>query len=83
MGQLITLLKDTSLANIIGLRELLTDSQILYRFYSNALQTLLFVAVVYFVINFSLLRLSRRLEAARRRREPRLKITPRETEAAA
>ncbi len=83
MSQVITLLKDTSLGLTIGLSELLDRSQILYRFYSNALQTLLFVAVVYLVINFSLLRLSRRLEAARRRREPRLKITPRETEAAA
>ncbi len=83
VGQLITLLKDTSLASIIGLTELLTQGQNLYRFYGNPLQTLLFVAVVYFVINFSLSRLSRRLEAARRQREPRLKIAPRETEAAA
>jgi putative glutamine transport system permease protein len=83
VSQLITLLKDTSLASIIGLNELLTQGQILYRFYGNPLQTLLSVAAVYFVINFTLSRLSRRLEASRRQREPRIRIAPRETEAAA
>ncbi len=83
VSQLITLLKDTSLASIIGLTELLNQGQILYRFYGNPLQSLISVAVVYFVINFTLSSLSRRLEASRRQREPRIRITPRETEAAA
>lgn len=83
ISQLITLLKDTSLASAIGLAELLTQGQILYRFYGNPLQALLFVALAYFVINTALSRASRRLETTRRRREPRVTIAPRETEAAA
>jgi putative glutamine transport system permease protein len=83
VSQLITLLKDTSLAAVIGLNELLTQGQNLYRFYYNPLQMLLTVAAIYFVINFTLSRLSRRLEAARRQREPRVKIALPETEAAA
>ncbi len=65
VGQLITLLKDTSLASVIGLTELLTQGQNLYRFYGNPLQMLVSVAVVYFVLNFTLSRLSRRLEVER------------------
>jgi ABC-type amino acid transport system permease subunit len=83
VSQLITLLKDTSLAAVIGLNELLTQGQNLYRFYYNPLQMLLTVAAIYFVINFTLSRLSRRLEVSRRQREPRVKIALRETEAAA
>jgi len=83
VSQLITLLKDTSLASIIGLTELLTQGQNLYRYYGDPLQILIAVAVIYFVINFTLSRLSRRLETAQRQREPRIAIAPRETEAAA
>lgn len=83
VSQLITLLKDTSLASVIGLSELLTQGQNLYRFYYNPLQMLIAVAVIYFVINFTLSRLSRRLETARRQREPRVTVAVRETEAAA
>jgi putative glutamine transport system permease protein len=83
VSQLITLLKDSSLASIIGLKELIDQGKNLYNFYGNTLQMLIVVAVIYFVINFTLSRLSRRLEAARRKREPRVKIALPETEAAA
>ncbi len=83
VSQLITLLKDTSLASIIGLTELLTQGHNIYTYYGDPLQILITVAVIYFVINFTLSRLSRRLETARRQREPRIAIAPRETEAAA
>jgi putative glutamine transport system permease protein len=83
VSQLITLLKDSSLASIIGLKELIDQGKNLYNFYGNTLQMLIVVAVIYFVINFTLSRLSRRLETARRQREPRVRIAPRETEAAA
>ncbi len=83
VSQLITLLKDTSLALVIGLNDLLAQAKNLYQFYYNPLQMLLFVALIYFAINFTLSRLSRRLETARRQREPRVKIALPETEAAA
>jgi putative glutamine transport system permease protein len=83
VSQLITLLKDSSLASIIALKELISQGANLYNFYGNPLQMLIVVALIYFVINFTLSRLSRRLEAARRQREPRVHIAPRETEAAA
>lgn len=82
VGQLITLLKDTSLASIIGMAELLRQGQILYSFYGNPLQMLLGVAFAYLVLNTSLSRLSRRLEVTRQQREPEVRVTVRETEAA-
>ncbi len=83
VSQLITLLKDSSLASIIGLKELITQGQNLYNFYGDPLQMLIVVAVIYFVINFTLSKLSGRLEVARQQREPRVRIAPRETEAVA
>jgi putative glutamine transport system permease protein len=81
MSQLITLLKDTSLASIIGMAEFFRQGQILYSFWGNPLQTLLTVAAVYIVFNTALSRLSSRLEIGRQLREP-VRIEVRETTAA-
>lgn len=63
VSQLITLIKDTSLAFIIGANELLQKAKILYSgFETGPIQALLVAASIYFVINYSLSLLSRRLE---------------------
>ena len=63
VSQLITLIKDTSLAYVIGTQELLNKVKILYAgFEVGVLQGLFVAAVIYFVINYALSLLSRRLE---------------------
>lgn len=52
-AQFVTLIKDTSLASAIGLIELTRSAEIIYETQSKELQILLFVALVYIVINFS------------------------------
>ncbi len=51
-AQLITLVKDTSLASAIGLIEFTRASEIVYESSSKEFQILLFVALVYVSINF-------------------------------
>ncbi|GIW09719.1 MAG: hypothetical protein KatS3mg061_0776 [Dehalococcoidia bacterium] len=76
VGQLITLVKDTSLVGVLGINELAESGKLIYTSYFNPIQALLVVALIYFAINFTLSRLSRRLEAVpaarRRQREPAL-----------
>jgi His/Glu/Gln/Arg/opine family amino acid ABC transporter permease subunit len=63
VSQLITLVKDTSLAYVIGTHELLNKAKILYSgFETGPLQALFVAGAIYFLINFGLSRLSRRLE---------------------
>ncbi len=63
IGQFITLVKDTSLAFVIGTNELLTRVKILYSgFEIGPIQGLFVAAVIYFAINYSLSLLSRRFE---------------------
>lgn len=63
VSQLITLIKDTSLAYVIGTHELLNKARILYSgFETGPLQALFVAACMYFVINFGLSLLTRRLE---------------------
>jgi putative glutamine transport system permease protein len=63
VSQMITLVKDTSLAYVIGTLELLNKVKILYSgFETGPLQGLFVAACIYFVINYSLSLLSRRLE---------------------
>jgi putative glutamine transport system permease protein len=63
VSQLITLIKDTSLAYVIGTHELLNKVKILYSgFETGPLQGLFVAAVLYFMINFGLSLISRRLE---------------------
>jgi His/Glu/Gln/Arg/opine family amino acid ABC transporter permease subunit len=62
MGQLTTIIKDTSLVGTIGVFELVRQGRVIYTQYFNPIEVFLFVAVVYFVICFVLSQLSRRLE---------------------
>jgi aspartate/glutamate/glutamine transport system permease protein len=64
VSQIITLLKDTSLAAVIGVQELTRRAQIIYQAEFNPLQALFVAACIYFVVNYSLSRLSRRWEVA-------------------
>ena len=68
VSQLITLVKDTSLASIIALQELTAAGRQLYEFYGQqaglpiVLETLFVIAMVYFVICYILALISNRLE---------------------
>jgi aspartate/glutamate/glutamine transport system permease protein len=63
VSQLITLIKDTSLAYVIGTNELLQKAKILYSgFETGPIQALFVAASMYFVINYALSLLSRRIE---------------------
>ncbi len=65
VSQLITLIKDTSLAAVIGVGELTWRARILYQSPEfSPPHTLFITACVYFVVNYSLSRLSRRWEVA-------------------
>jgi ABC-type amino acid transport system permease subunit len=64
VSQIITLVKDTSLASVIGVIELTRRGQIIYQTELNPLQSLFVVSLIYFAINYSLSRLSRRWELA-------------------
>lgn len=68
VSQLVTLLKDTSLGAVIGFEELLRRGRINGEFFHNPLQSLVVVACLYIVVNFTLSRIARRLEVRQRRR---------------
>lgn len=61
-GQLASLIKDTSLASIVGVIELTRAGEIIYEQRYHDLEILLFQAIVYFAICYSLTRLARRFE---------------------
>lgn len=73
MGQLTTIIKDTSLVGTIGVFELLRQASTIYRQYFNPIEVFAVIAVVYFVICFTLSQLSRRLEV-RTPKEVRIRI---------
>lgn len=90
VGQLVTLVKDTSLAYIVGATELMQRIKILYStFEIGTIQGLFVAACVYFLINYTLSTLSRRLEVqapravAPGREEPMGAAAPRRTPASA
>lgn len=62
VSQLITLIKDTSLASIIGLIEFTRSGEIIYERTYNESQILTFIACVYFIICYSMSQFSRKLE---------------------
>jgi len=74
MGQLTTVIKDTSLVGTIGVFELLRQGRTIYTQFFNPIEVLLIVAFIYFVICFVLSQLSRRLELGRAPRLARIKI---------
>ena len=66
VSQFISLLKDTSLAVIIALPELTHNGQIIYAQNGNYIYPiLLLVALMYFVVNYGLSQVARRLELKR------------------
>ena len=66
VSQFISLLKDTSLAVIISLPELTHNAQIVYGQNSGYfIPTILLIAIMYFVVNYSLSIIARRLELKR------------------
>jgi glutamate transport system permease protein len=75
MGQLTTVIKDTSLVGTIGVFELLRQGRTIYTQFFNPVEVLLIVATIYFVICFTLSQLSRRLEVGRVTKEARARIT--------
>lgn len=62
-SQFISLIKDTSLASTIGLIELTRAGEIIYERTYREFEVLVFIAVIYFVICYSLSVLSRKLES--------------------
>jgi glutamate transport system permease protein len=68
VGQLVTLLKDSSLGFIVTYEELLRRSRSTGTFYGNPLQTTVVVALMYITVNYALGRLARWLEVRQRRR---------------
>lgn len=63
VSQFITLIKDTSLTMTIGLLELVNSGKVIYAQNVNfIIPILIFIALIYFSINFSLSVISRKLE---------------------
>ncbi len=73
VSQSITLVKDTSLASIAAVSELVGYARSSWVFFGNVAETLFVVACIYFLINYTLSRLARRLEL-RQPREERIEI---------
>lgn len=63
VSQFIALIKDTSLASIIGLIELTRSGEIIYERTYHEFEILVFIAFIYFIICFSLSKWSKKLEA--------------------
>jgi His/Glu/Gln/Arg/opine family amino acid ABC transporter permease subunit len=70
VSQLITLVKDTSLASIAAVSELVGTARSTHSFFGNPAETLFLVACIYFFINYTLSRIARRLEVARAKEPP-------------
>jgi His/Glu/Gln/Arg/opine family amino acid ABC transporter permease subunit len=62
VSQLTTIIKDTSLVYTIGVFELMRSGRTIYTQYFNPIEVFLIIAVIYFVICFTLSQASRRLE---------------------
>lgn len=70
VNQFVTLIKDTSLASIIGVIELTRSAEIVYERTLHEMTMLAFVALVYFVICYTLSRFSERLAVLRKSAVP-------------
>ena len=75
MGQLTTVIKDTSLVGTIGVFDLLRQGRTIYTQFFNPVEVLLIVMTIYFVICFVLSQLSRRLELGSVTREAKIRMT--------
>ena len=78
VSQLITLFKDTSLASIISILELLRSGRIIYESptYANTIETLIVVSTLYFIPCYALSLLAQRLELGPAERERIAVIQP-------
>lgn len=65
VSQMITLIKDTSLASIAAVAELAGTARSTHSFFGNPAETYFVVACIYFIINYTLSRVARRLEHGR------------------
>jgi putative glutamine transport system permease protein len=66
VSQFISLLKDTSLAVVIALPDLLHNAQIIYgQKQSYVVPMFLIIAMMYFIVNYALSIIARKLEAKR------------------
>ncbi|HSK52058.1 MAG TPA: amino acid ABC transporter permease [Clostridia bacterium] len=70
VSQMITLVKDTSLASIAAVSELAGFARSTHSFFGNPAETYFLVACIYFVINYTLSRIARRLELRRAKDPP-------------
>lgn len=68
ISQLVTLLKDTSLGFVVTYEELLRRGRVTGEYFSDPLQVLVFVAVLYIAVNYTLSRIALALETRQRRR---------------
>ena len=75
VSQLITLVKDTSLASIAAVSELAGYARSIHSFYGNPAETYFVIACIYFAINYTLSRIARRLEL-QRAKEPPVALPP-------
>ncbi|WP_373531074.1 amino acid ABC transporter permease [Vampirovibrio sp.] len=69
VGQFVSLIKDTSLAAVVGVIELTRAGEIIYEQRFHDLEILLFQALVYFALCFSVSLLGRRFESPTRKAE--------------
>lgn len=79
VSQSVGLVKDTSLGFVVSYSELLYSGKVLANYNHLLIQTYLVIALVYLVINASLAKLARTLEARQRRRIARPPRRPRRT----
>lgn len=66
ISQFISLTKDTSLASVIALIEFTRAGEIIYERTHQELEVLLFLAIIYFVICYSLSLFGKRIESSRK-----------------
>jgi putative glutamine transport system permease protein len=80
VSELILCIKNTSIGSIVGLSELLRRGTIVYQQYFNPIETLLLIALAYWVLCFGLSSFARRLEltGAQQAERDRIVIATRE-----
>jgi putative glutamine transport system permease protein len=65
MGQFVTCLKDTSFCQVVGISELMTNATVImgkFRYANQVIVLYILVALIYYLVNISILALSRRLK---------------------
>ena len=75
VSQLVTLIKDTSLLSYVTVIELTRRLLIMQQVYFNPIESFMVAAGIYFLINFALSTVARRMEAGPRRVGPAAKAT--------